>query len=321
MRYLFIPGFDLQLFADGGAASSGDGGAGTGNAAVNAEVAAPRTGGKEDLSAVVYGKQAEPSPDAEEKTEGGEKKDDKPIDRKAAFEALIEGEYKDVYGEKVKGIVHDRLRSSKQEQAKNEAKLAELAPVLETLAKKYNIDPTDTKALAKAIEDDDEYYAEEAMNRGIPVDELKAEKKMKRENETLRRQLKAREARDNADRQYAAWEAQASKAKELYPAFDLNAELKNEAFVRLLNANIDVTTAYQVLHQDEIIPAAMQYAAKAAASQAAKSAAANAARPVENGVAKRSAAVVKDDVSKLSKADRAEINRRVARGEKITFSR
>ena len=89
MRYLFIPGLDLQLFADGGAAASGDGGSGTGNAAVNAEVAAPRTGGKEDLSTVVYGKQTEPSPDAEENTEGDVKKDDKPIDRKAAFEALI----------------------------------------------------------------------------------------------------------------------------------------------------------------------------------------------------------------------------------------
>ena len=44
------------------------------------------------------------------------------------------------------------------------------------------------------------------------------------------------------------------------------------------------------------------------------------ARPQENGAAPKSAVVVKDDVSKLTPADRAEIARRAAMGETITFN-
>ena len=43
------------------------------------------------------------------------------------------------------------------------------------------------------------------------------------------------------------------------------------------------------------------------------------ARPQENGTTSQGAFIVKDDVSKLSKRDRAEIIRRAARGEHIEF--
>ena len=42
-------------------------------------------------------------------------------------------------------------------------------------------------------------------------------------------------------------------------------------------------------------------------------------RPTENGMNSQGAAVVKSDVSQLSKADRQEIIRRVQRGERIRF--
>ena len=42
-------------------------------------------------------------------------------------------------------------------------------------------------------------------------------------------------------------------------------------------------------------------------------------RPAENGTVSRSGFTYKSDVSKLSKEDRAEIARRAARGETITF--
>jgi len=46
---------------------------------------------------------------------------------------------------------------------------------------------------------------------------------------------------------------------------------------------------------------------------------ANGARPTENGTSSQSSIAVKSDVSQLTKADLAEINRRVSRGEKIRF--
>lgn len=42
-------------------------------------------------------------------------------------------------------------------------------------------------------------------------------------------------------------------------------------------------------------------------------------RPTENGISSQSAFTIKDDVSKLTKADRAAIAKRVARGEIIEF--
>jgi hypothetical protein len=74
-----------------------------------------------------------------------------------------------------------------------------------------------------------------------------------------------------------------------------------------------------VLHKDEIIPAAMQFTAKTVEQKLTNKIIANGARPSENGMSSQSAAVIKSDVSQLSKEDRAEIIRRVARGEKIRF--
>ena len=42
-------------------------------------------------------------------------------------------------------------------------------------------------------------------------------------------------------------------------------------------------------------------------------------RPAENGTSSSSSAIVKSDVSNLTKADRAEIARRAAKGEIISF--
>ena len=71
--------------------------------------------------------------------------------------------------------------------------------------------------------------------------------------------------------------------------------------------------------KDEIIPAAMQFAAKTAEQKVVNKIRAGGARPMENGVQDQSASLVKPDVSQLSKADRAEIIRRAERGEKIRF--
>ena len=142
---------------------------------------------------------------------------------------------------------------------------------------------------------------------------------MERENADLRRQMQEQQTQENANKLYASWMNQAEEAKKVYPSFDLRAEMENPKFVDLLRSNIDVRTAYEVLHNDEIIPAAMQFTAKTVESKIAKKIAANGARPSENGMSSNSAAVVKSDVSQLSKADREEIIRRVARGEKIRF--
>ena len=309
----FIPMLSLQLFADGGAgAGTGDGGTAEGQG-VTAAAALPQTKGVKSnpLANVKYGIQPEEAaPAAEVQTETVAQPD-----RNAEFERLIKGEYKDLYDARVQDTVQKRLKGTKDTVDKYTA----LEPTLELLAKKYGVDATDIEALTKAISDDDTYYEQEAMERGLSVKQLKEVKKMERENADLRAQMQEAQKQENGKKLYSAWMQQAEEAKKVYPSFDLRAEMNNQKFLDLLRSNIDVRTAYEVLHKDEIIPAAMQFTAKTVESKLAKSIASNGARPSENGMSSQSAAVVKSDVSQLSKEDRAEIIRRVQRGEKIRF--
>lgn len=309
---LYYP-INLQLFAEGGAGAGAAGGdTGTGTATGDTGAAAvPNKGVKNPLADMKYGIQDTP---AAVETAGKPAEPATP-DRTAAFEAMIKGEYKDLYDAKVQDTIQKRLKSSKETVDKYNS----LAPTLELLASKYGVDAADVEALNKAIADDDTYYEEEAMQRGLTVQELKGIKKMERENAALRAQMQEQQAKQNADKLYAAWMQQEAETQKVYPAFSMKAEMQNQKFVDLLRSNIDVRTAYEVLHKDEIIPAAMQFTAKTVEQKLTNKIIANGARPAENGMAAQGAALVKSDVSQLTKADREEIIRRVRQGEKIRF--
>ena len=307
-KKIFFPTLlDLQLFAEGTGGDGGTGAEGTTGATVTAAVSQTK-GAKNPLADVKYGIQEETSPAAEVNPTPTE-------DRNAKFEALIKGEYKDLYDARVQDTVQKRLKSSKETVDKYNS----LSPTLEILAKKYGVDATDVEALNKAIEEDDSYFEEEALEKGLTVEQLKEIRKMERENADLKRQMEEQNRRDNANKVYAQWMEQAESTKAIYPSFDLRAELQNPRFADLLRSNVDVRTAYEVIHKDEIIPAAMHFTAKQVEQKLTNKIIANGARPAENGNSSQSASVVKSDVSQLSKADRQEIIRRVQRGEKIRF--
>lgn len=302
---------NLQLFAEG---AGGDGGTGAeGATGVTEGVAVPQKtkGVKNPLADVKYGIQEENStpPVAEVEKPATE-------DREAKFNELIKGEYKDLYDARMQDTIQKRFKGYKDmEEAHNATK-----PILETLAKKYGVkDASDIKALNKAIEEDDSYYEQEAIEKGLTVEQLKEIRKMERENAELKAQMNEKQRRETAAQQYAAWMDQANEAKKLYPTLDLNVEAKNPEFLKLLHAGVDVGNAYLVIHKDDIIPAAMQYTAKTVEQKLTNKIIAGGARPTENGNSSQSASVVKSDVSQLSKADRQEIIRRVQRGEKIRF--
>ena len=304
-HHFIIPVRSLQLFAEG----AGDGGTAQGQG-VTAGAASQQKGVSNPLADVKYGIQEESAPAAEvQETTTAQP------DRNAAFEALIKGEYKDLYDARVQDTIQKRLKGSKETVDKYNA----LQPVLELLGKKHGVDASDIEALTKAIQDDDSYYEEEALEKGMTVKQLKEIKAMERENADLKRQMQERQTKENANKLYAGWMQQAEEAKKVYPGFDLRAEMNDSRFVDLLRSNIDVRTAYEVIHKDEIIGGAMQFTAKTVESKIAKKIAAGGARPAENGMSSSSPAVVKSDVSQLSKADRQEIIRRVQRGEKIRF--
>ena len=310
-KLFIIPMLNLQLFADGGAgAGAGEGGTAEGQGVTEA-AALPQTKGAKNnpLANVKYGIQEE-APAAEVQTETVAQPD-----RNAEFEKLIKGEYKDLYDAKMQDTIQKRLKGTKETVDKFNA----LTPTLEMLAKKYGVDAGDIEALNNAISEDDSYYEQEALDKGMTVQQLKEIKKMEKENAELKAQMEEAQRQENGKKLYAQWMQQADEAKKVYPSFDIRAEMQNPKFVDLLRSNVDVRTAYEVMHKDEIISGAMQFTAQTVESKLAKKIASNGARPTENGMASQSAAVVKSDVSQLSKADRAEIIRRVQRGEKIRF--
>ena len=304
---------DLQIFSEAGAAAPaatpGD----------TAAVAVPQRTGKgvNPLSEVKYGIQPEENPPA---TTTDPTTQTPATDRNAVFEAMIKGDCKDLYDQKVQDVVQRRLRGSKETQERYEKTL----PMIAMMGEKYGLQPDekgnyDLTALEKAILEDDSFFEAEADQRGISVKELKEIKKMERENAELRRQVQERNSRDQANQIYAQWNRDAAQLKTVYPSFDLKTEMANPQFGQLLKAGVDMRTAFEVLHKDEIIPAAMQYTAKTVEQQLSKKLAASQSRPPENGASGQGAAIVKNDVSQLTKADRAEIIRRVQRGERIVF--
>ena len=311
--YHLIPMLNLQLFAEGAggaAAGAGEGGTAEGQGVTGA-AALPQTKGEKNnpLANVKYGIQEE-APAAEVHTETVAQPD-----RNAEFEKLIKGEYKDLYDAKMQDTIQKRLKGQKETVDKFNA----LAPTIEMMAKKYGVDASDIEGLNKAIQEDDSYYEQEALEKGLTVQQLKEIRKMERENADLKAQMEEQQRQENGKKLYSQWMQQADEAKKVYPSFDLKAEMNNPKFVDLLRSNIDVRTAYEVLHKDDIIRGAMQFTAQTVESKLSKKIASNGSRPSENGMASQSAAVVKSDVSQLSKEDRAEIIRRVQRGEKIRF--
>lgn len=307
-----IPVRSLQLFADGGAAGgSGAAAAGTG---VNASAAGVQTGVNTNQNAAAA---TDGAPDA------GVKADPKP-DREAKFKELITGEYKDLYDAHVQGIVKNRLKGPTAEAQKYRS----MGPALDLLAQRYGIkDKTDTDAINRALTSDSEIIEKLAYESNQSPEEFirgwqdaREMERLEQENQKLQEQINEQREREVALQIYQQRKAQANEAKKLYPTFDLNAEMNNPVFAGLLKSPyMSVLDAYEHVHKDEIRTGLLQKATEEAARQVAANVAANGARPNENGMGAQGAASVKMDPAKMTKAQRRELNRRAAMGEKISF--
>lgn len=124
---------------------------------------------------------------------------------------------------------------------------------------------------------------------------------------------------DGVERIYAGWMEQAEGLKQFFPEFDLRQEMKNHQFARLLRSGVDLRTAFHAVHGQELLPAAMQYAAKAVEARLASAMRAGYDRPAENGLRNSGAVMVGSGVAGMSRQDYARVCRMVERGERISF--
>lgn len=308
---------NLQLFdgAAGAAAAGapGDGGVNTGGLPQDAAGDMADTTEPE----VIYGKPTEEL-DPENHPASGENKPEAekdPKEREAEFDKLIKGEYKDLFDGRVKNIIQRRLPDVKT----LESQVQSHQDIFSLMGAKYGVDASDTAALKKAIEEDDSYWEDAAEQEGLSVEQYKKLKKMEAENAALKRAQEEAERNTQKEQVFAKWESEAQEIKNFYPRFDLETELQNEQFLRLIGAGIDMKTSYETIHHDDILTGAMSYTAKEVARRQADAIKAGTLRPVENGISARAPVTVKRDPGSLTAEDMREIAKRVRAGETISF--
>ena len=165
---------------------------------------------------------------------------------------------------------------------------------------------------------------EDEMIRTEPAAELPAEEAPAAaaapENEAAELPEEAEQAPDPAAAEAlrAAWQEQADRTRQAYPGFDLQKELEDPVFTRQLLAGVDMRAAYVAAHEEEILSAAMAYAAGRTEKRIAGSIAAGLSRPAENG-RRSTARAAAPDIGSLSRAEFQALERRVAAGERISF--
>lgn len=302
------------------------------------------------LAAVRYGKPEAPGRDAAAPQHAADQTETAEPDKNTAFERLIRGEYKEQFAARTQHIIDQRFREVKAQQAQ----AARAAETLTRLAQHYGVSAADREALLRAAGAEETsaadrfaaaHGAETGADAQVKAGAEKAPAPNAAENPApaageaepddgrapageaedavrhdARTDVSAAQAADAAAREIARhWTQDGRALAAVYPNFSLEKAVEEPDFARLLAGGVSVRRAYEACHLDELLGGAMQYAVDRASEGFAARAAERAARPAENGTTPHAGAVLKTDVSSLTRADRDEIERRVAHGERIRF--
>ena len=198
----------------------------------------------------------------------------------------LEDEFAQLIKGKYKDAYNRRIQETLQKRLRDHKALSErmeaVNPVISRLEERCGVTPGDISALTKAVE---------AMP-ALP---------------------------DRATAQQTLWVQQAAQTQAFYPGFNLGEELKNPEFRKLLRSDVPVQTAYEILHKDTLLPAAMAHAAHTVEQKLCNNLAAMGKRPSESALGNAGVSPVRNDVSQMSRAERTDIIRRVRKGETIRF--
>ena len=328
---------DLQLFAGEGAGAGGEGGEGatTGDngATVDAGQKLRDLGVPENLirrrakyTAKAPEAKVETEPKAEEAVENTQQDAaaENPTEEKTEAHARMSWDEimaDPEYNKQMQAVVQSRLKSAKGA----EEQLSKITPALELLARKYKLDPAnmDYDALTKAINDDDAYYEDKALQMGTSVETAKKIDQKERDDARQQRETE-RTLQDQMMRNhFMKLEQQGEEMKKVFPNFDLRREMQNPAFARMTSPNVGISVedAYYAVHRNEIQTAAMQATAKATAQNISQNIQARQRRPDENGISGQAPSATTFDYSKASREQREAFKRdlreKLARGEKV----
>jgi len=322
----FLDGVFLSPGEGGGAAAGGDAGAAS---------AAPAAAGEEQVRserdyAERYGYRR---PKANAQTVQQVQPDDAAAEQKQeaqriSFRDLIRSdEYKAEADEYIQGVIRDRLKGSKA----NEARLAAVNPVLARVAEKYGLkteDPAaiDLEALSRKMDEDTSGLEDEALEKGMSVDTLAQLKALERQNAQLRQQQEMTRRESEERQAFAEIARQAAELQKMVPGFDVAAEMRNNpTFAKMVmppsmrGAGLTVEEAYFATHHQEMMQAGMA-AAQQRAQQQVVNAIRSGSRPIENGMTSSAGGAAPGlNPATMTQAEIKAILKRAEAGEKIAF--
>lgn len=302
---------ELQLFADGGAASTGD-------AAPAADNAAEGGADPEATDSAAEGSGSENG----EGEAGEEAKKPSPAERRRAFGQMMSGEYKD--------LADEMMQNAVQIAAQNLEASPEMRGLLEAIAEKYGTDATDLTALTDAIRNgvvkDDAYFERIAMEKGISVRTAREMDKLETQNKRLTAQQQAAQQMQKAAAErariaqiQARWDAEADALKAKYPDFDRDEVLANPDVEKMMRAGCSMEAAYRAAYFDRLMARQTAATAQQTEQGVLNRVQQRASRPAENGTRPGGAVQTHLDVEHMSRKDREALEKRVLRGEIITL--
>lgn len=340
---------DLQLFAEGAAASgsaaAGGDAAGEGTAEITGPELRPAQERLAKRSRPGRAVKATPAPSADGGADAGtptkgepsaeettgevqqqeEPKQADPTQKRRAFGQLMQGEYAAEFEEAMQRAAQLAVQSVQENPA--------VKGLLEALGEAYGIDAGNAEnleALTEAVKSgkvkNDEYYETLAAERGISVKtarELdKMEGELQRANAEKQRAEQMRLAAEHQQRAAAVraqWEAEAAQLKEKYPAFELDEVLNNPSVADMIRRGIGLEAAYRAAYFDQLMTESTARTAKQVEQGVAARIQQRAQRPAENGAHPGAAAETKVDVAHMTAKQRAELAKRARRGERIVL--
>lgn len=196
-------------------------------------------------------------------------------------ELIKSPEYRDAHKQYMNEAFQKRFKNQNARNAKVDA-------ILSTVATKYGLDPQSEgflDELEKATEEDDAYFEAYAAEHDMTSTEARRVALLEQKLAIANREAQQRRtAEENAER-IATLRTNAVQTRQLYPGFDLDTEMKNPKFVKMLALlEGDTTGAYKAVHHDELVSSAVQKATQDAARATVNNIRGGSARPSENGV-------------------------------------
>ena len=225
------------------------------------------------------------------------------------------------YNKEMQAVVRSRLKSEKSA----EEVLGKMAPAIEVMARKYGLDPknVDYDALAKAVDNDDAYYEDKALEMGVSVETAKKVDQMER-NTAREKALNERTIQEQKIQQHLIkLEQQGEAMKKVFPNFDLRKELQNPVFARMTapGVGLSVEDAFYAVHRNEIQTAAMQVTAQKTAEKISNAIQSGSRRPDESGASSQAPSVSTFNYRNASREQREALKKQIreaaARGEKL----